>query len=85
MNAHATRALVAAWAGELRLAERHAARSLAVTHDAQMPRHPGALHAHLALTWVLLRRGDVNGAAASMTAAESLSAGSAGPRGCAPR
>ena len=73
VNAHATRALIAAWAGELRLAERQAARSLAVTRDAEMPRHPGALHAHLALTWVLLRQGDTDGAAASMAAAESLS------------
>ena len=73
VNAHATRALIAAWAGELRLAERQAARSLAVTRDAEMPRHPGALHAHLALTWVLLRQGDTEGAAASMAAAESLS------------
>ena len=73
VNAHATRALVAAWAGELRLAERHAARALAVTRDAEMPRHPGALHAHLALACVFLRRGDVGAAATSMAAAESLS------------
>ena len=73
VNAHATRALVAAWAGELRLAERHAARSLAVTRDADMPRH----RARCTRTWpwrgCSCAAATLDGAAASMAAAESLS------------
>jgi LuxR family maltose regulon positive regulatory protein len=73
VNCHATRALVAAWDGELRVAEQHAARTFAVARDAELLRHPGALHAHLALAWVLLCRGDVDGAAGRTALAESFS------------